>query len=371
MAGAGGYGELRNGAIAVKDGRIAWLGAANDAAAAGSAAAVLAPEDVADQSAPVIRTKDIRRAYSLAAARFWGRQPAICVAITGTNGKTSTVEMTRQLWRMAGFHAASIGTLGITTSNDSASTGLTTPDIVTFLSNMSGLATEGVSHAAFEASSHGLDQYRTEGLPVKAAAFTNLGAFPLPNGSKDAALVIDPARATLPSVLKRAGYTAAAVGKWHLGLGLPDVPLDWNRPLAPGPREVGFDYSFIMAATADRVPCVYVEDQRVVGLDPRDPLRVDYKTPFPGEPTGVSDRAQLKQDWSHGHNMAVVNGIGRIGYSTGGRAAQWVDEDMADTFTARAVAFIAREKDRPFFLYFAPHDIHVPRVPHPRFVGKT
>ncbi|MBC7365838.1 MAG: arylsulfatase [Undibacterium sp.] len=187
----------------------------------------------------------------------------------------------------------------------------------------------------------------------------------------DAALVLDPARATLPSVLKRAGYITAAVGKWHLGLGAPGVPLDWNRPLAPGPREVGFDYSFIMAATADRVPCVYVENQRVVGLDPQDPLRVDYDKPFPGEPTGVSDRAKLKLDWSHGHNMAVVNGIGRIGYSTGGRAAQWVDEDMADTFTGRAVAFIGREKARPFFLYFAPHDIHVPRVPHPRFVGKT
>jgi UDP-N-acetylmuramoyl-L-alanyl-D-glutamate--2,6-diaminopimelate ligase len=94
--------------------------------------------------------------------------------VTGTNGKTSTVEMARQLWRMAGFHAASIGTLGITTSQERAATGLTTPDIVTFLSTMSGLAAEGVTHAAFEASSHGLDQYRTEGLAVTAAAFTNL-----------------------------------------------------------------------------------------------------------------------------------------------------------------------------------------------------
>ncbi|WP_447763701.1 UDP-N-acetylmuramoyl-L-alanyl-D-glutamate--2,6-diaminopimelate ligase [Sphingopyxis panaciterrae] len=115
-----------------------------------------------------------RRAFAQIAARFFHRFPATCVAVTGTNGKTSTVEMTRQLWRIAGFQAASIGTLGITTSNESASTGLTTPDIVTFLSNMSGLAAEGVTHAAFEASSHGLDQYRTEGLTVQAAAFTNL-----------------------------------------------------------------------------------------------------------------------------------------------------------------------------------------------------
>ncbi|MCX6953576.1 MAG: arylsulfatase [Verrucomicrobia bacterium] len=187
----------------------------------------------------------------------------------------------------------------------------------------------------------------------------------------DAALVVDLTRVTLPTVFKRAGYTTGAVGKWHLGLGTAMEQIDWNQPVGPGPREVGFDYSFIMAATADRVPCVYLEDQRVVGLDPKDPLRVNYKEPFPGEPTGVSDRAKLKLDWSHGHNMGVVNGIGRIGYYTGGKAAQWVDEDMADTFTRQAVAFITREKDRPFFLYFAPHDIHVPRVPNPRFVGKT
>ena len=187
----------------------------------------------------------------------------------------------------------------------------------------------------------------------------------------DAALVIDLGRATLPSIMKRAGYTTGAVGKWHLGLGAAGKEIDWNQPIAPGPREVGFDYSFIMAATADRVPCVYVENQRVVGLDPKDPLRVNYKDPFPGEPTGISDRAKLKMDWSHGHNMGVVNGIGRIGYYSGGRAAQWIDETMADTFTGRAVDFITREKDHPFFLYFAPHDIHVPRVPNPRFVGKT
>ncbi|WP_293703051.1 MULTISPECIES: UDP-N-acetylmuramoyl-L-alanyl-D-glutamate--2,6-diaminopimelate ligase [unclassified Sphingopyxis] len=140
---------------------------------AGAVAIVARPEAPVDGAVHVAEANP-RRAFAHVAARFFHRFPATCVAVTGTNGKTSTVEMTRQLWRMAGFHAASIGTLGITTSNDSASTGLTTPDIVTFLSTMSGLATEGVSHAVFEASSHGLDQYRTEGLPVKAAAFTNL-----------------------------------------------------------------------------------------------------------------------------------------------------------------------------------------------------
>ncbi|NIJ39457.1 UDP-N-acetylmuramoyl-L-alanyl-D-glutamate--2,6-diaminopimelate ligase [Sphingopyxis panaciterrae] len=143
------------------------------AVAAGAIAVVARPEARVEGAIHVADTNP-RRTFAHIAARFFHRFPATCVAVTGTNGKTSTVEMTRQLWRMAGFNAASIGTLGITTSNESASTGLTTPDIVTFLSNMSGLAAEGVTHAAFEASSHGLDQYRTEGLPVKAAAFTNL-----------------------------------------------------------------------------------------------------------------------------------------------------------------------------------------------------
>jgi len=144
------------------------------AAVEAGAIAIVARPEARVERAVHIADANPRRAFAHIAARFFHRFPATCVAVTGTNGKTSTVEMTRQLWRMAGFNAASIGTLGITTSQDSASTGLTTPDIVTFLSNMSGLAAEGITHAAFEASSHGLDQYRTEGLPVKAAAFTNL-----------------------------------------------------------------------------------------------------------------------------------------------------------------------------------------------------
>ena len=187
----------------------------------------------------------------------------------------------------------------------------------------------------------------------------------------DAALIIDPARPTVASVLRQAGYATAVVGKWHLGLGPGEGTLDWNAEIRPGPREVGFEHSFIMPATGDRVPCVYVENGRVVGLDPADPIAVDYKTAFPGEPTGITHRDELKMDWSHGHNAAVINGIGRIGYMKGGRSALWVDEDMADTFTANATAFIERERGRPFFLYFATHDIHVPRVPHPRFVGQT
>ena len=145
-----------------------------DAAIAAGAIAVVARPSARVEGAVHIAEDEPRRAFALLAAKFFEPFPQICVAVTGTNGKTSTVEMTRQLWRMAGFHAASIGTLGVTTADDRIVTGLTTPDIVTFLSNMAGLNREGVSHAAFEASSHGLHQCRTEGLPVRAAAFTNL-----------------------------------------------------------------------------------------------------------------------------------------------------------------------------------------------------
>ena len=143
------------------------------AIAAGAVAVVARPEAKVE-GAVHIAAAEPRRAFALAAARWFGRAPATLVAVTGTNGKTSTVELTRQIWQLTGRVAASIGTLGITTSDGQVSTGLTTPDIVTFLSNLSGLATEGVTHTAFEASSHGLDQYRTEGPRVAAAAFTNL-----------------------------------------------------------------------------------------------------------------------------------------------------------------------------------------------------
>ncbi len=144
-----------------------------DAIGAGAVAVVARPEATV-QGALHIADAEPRRAFARLAAKFFAPFPETVVAVTGTNGKTSTVELTRQLWRMAGHHAASIGTLGVTTADDQVSTGLTTPDIVTFLSNMAGLAREGVTHAAFEASSHGLSQYRTEGLPVRAGAFTNL-----------------------------------------------------------------------------------------------------------------------------------------------------------------------------------------------------
>jgi arylsulfatase A-like enzyme len=197
-------------------------------------------------------------------------------------------------------------------------------------------------------------------------AFRQKGTGILPG---DAKMIIPPGRATLASVFKGAGYQTGVVGKWHLGLG--DGALDWNGAIQPGPLEIGFDHCFIMAATGDRVPCVFVKDHQIVGLDPADPIQVSYKQPFPGEQTGKANPELLKMHPSHGHDMALINGISRIGYMKGGKSALWKDEDMADTFTSQAVKFIEASKGAPFFLYFAAHDPHVPRVPHPRFAGKS
>jgi arylsulfatase A-like enzyme len=185
----------------------------------------------------------------------------------------------------------------------------------------------------------------------------------------DANLIVPPNSTTLPGVLKQAGYATGVVGKWHLGLG--DSPIDWNREIRPGPREIGFDYSFIIPATGDRVPCVFVEDQRVVNLDANDPIRVNYSAPFPGVPTAREHPELLRVRASRGHDFAVINGVGRIGYMTGGRSALWVDEEIASTLAGKAAQFIDRHKAAPFFLYLATHDIHVPRIPHARFAGKT
>lgn len=201
-------------------------------------------------------------------------------------------------------------------------------------------------------------------------AFRQKGTGVLPG---DAALIIKPGRTTLPSMLKNAGYRTGVVGKWHLGLGESEV--DWNAEIKPGPKEIGFDDSFIMAATGDRVPTVFVKGHRVVGLDPNDPIKVSYKEKIGTEPTGKENPELLAMKPSHGHDQTIVNGISRIGYMTGGKAARWKDEELSDTFTRQAVQFIERQKenpkDKPFFLYFAAHEPHVPRVPHPRFAGKT
>ncbi len=192
----------------------------------------------------------------------------------------------------------------------------------------------------------------------------------------NAPMKIKPDMFTLPKLFGQAGYRTAVIGKWHLGIGDGKTAVDWNGKVAPGPLEVGFDYSFLLPSTNDRVPCVYVENHSVVNLDPADPLFVGKRPEgFSGTvyPNGKEDPASMSYyGSSHGHNNSVINGIGRIGTMWGGRSALWNDETMADVFVSQACQYIAsQKKDQPFFLFFSSQDIHVPRVPHPRFHGRS
>jgi arylsulfatase A-like enzyme len=188
----------------------------------------------------------------------------------------------------------------------------------------------------------------------------------------DAALIIEPSQSNLASLFKQAGYQTAVVGKWHLGLG-ETLEKNWNAEISPGPRELGFDYSFIFPATADRVPTVFLENQKVVGLDPYDPIAVNYKTPVGNDPTGKEHPELLKMKSSpgQGHDQTIVNGIGRIGYMYGGYAARWSDEEVSLSFLAKARGFMEENKHRPFFLYFSLTEPHVPRMPSTQFKGKS
>jgi len=185
----------------------------------------------------------------------------------------------------------------------------------------------------------------------------------------DAPLLIPVDKPTLPAMLKQAGYATAVVGKWHLGLG--DGDLDWNAAVRPGPLEIGFDYAFLLPATGDRVPTVYVENHQVVGLDPADPVEVSYKEKVGDRPTGIENPELLRYETDGQHNKTIVNGVSRIGYMAGGESALWVDEEFPDVFSGKAAEFIRANKDRPFFLFHSFHDIHVPRLPNPRFKGKS
>ncbi|KAA1243629.1 arylsulfatase [Aquimarina sp. RZ0] len=231
--------------------------------------------------------------------------------------------------------------------------------------NMDKLANNGVRFTNGYASS-------ATCTPSRYALLT--GTYPWRNKNAKilpgtAPLIIDTTQVTIPKILQEKGYHTGIVGKWHLGLGLGKV--DWNTQVSPGPNEVGFDYAYIMAATQDRVPTVYIENGNVVNLDPNDPIKIDYSHNFDGEPTGIDNPELLKLKWHHGHNNSIVNGIPRIGFMKGGEKAKWIDEDMADNFLKKAQEYVVTHKEKPFFLYYALQQPHVPRTPHPRFVGKS
>jgi len=258
------------------------------------------------------------------------------------------------------------------------------PNIVVIYVDDLGYGDVGFNGAT-EIKTPNLDKLASEGLvfengyassatctPSRYALLT--GVYPWRNKSArilpgTAPLIIDTAQMTIPKMLKENGYHTGIVGKWHLGLGTGNV--NWNDRISPGPNEVGFDYSYIMAATQDRVPTVYIENGDVVGLDPNDPIEINYKQNFEGEPNGIDNPELLKLKWHHGHNSSIVNGIPRIGFMKGGEAAKWVDEDMADHFLKGAQDYVKAHKSEPFFLYYAMQQPHVPRTPHPRFEGKS
>ena len=261
-----------------------------------------------------------------------------------------------------------------------------TPNVIVIMADDLGYGDVGCYGAKPEnIKTPHIDQLATEGLqftsgycsastctPTRYALLTGTHAFRVKGSGiagPNSPALIKPDVVTMPDLLQKAGYKTAVIGKWHLGLG--DKQPDWNGDLKPGPLEIGFDYSFLLPTTNDRVPQVYVENHRVLNLDPKDPLWVGHKKPSPDHKTGISHRDELKMDWSHGHNSTIHNGISRIGFYTGGHAARFRDEDLADKWVEKSEAWIKQNKENPFFLFFASHDLHVPRIPHERFQGKS
>lgn len=211
--------------------------------------------------------------------------------------------------------------------------------------------------------------------PSRYAMLT--GEYPFRKAGTDVAagnagMIISPEQFTVADAFKEAGYRTGAIGKWHLGLGSKTAEQDWNGKLDKDLADIGFDYHYIMAATADRVPCVFIENGRVANYDASAPIEVSYRKNFEGEPTGKDNPELLtKLRHSHGHNQSIVNGIGRIGFMKGGGKALWRDEDIADSIAAHAIEFIEDNAQSPFFLYLCTNDVHVPRYPHERFRGKS
>ena len=211
--------------------------------------------------------------------------------------------------------------------------------------------------------------------PSRYGMLTGCYPFRKPNtnvAAGNAGMIITPDQYTLADLFHDQGYKTGAIGKWHLGLGSKTGEQNWNAPLDVHLADIGFDYSYIMAATADRVPCVFIENGKVANYDPSAPIEVSYQKAFEDVRNYKDYKPEeLKLQSSHGHNYSVVNGIGRIGWMKGGGEALWQDENIADSITSHALSFINENQQEPFFLYLATNDVHVPRYPHERFRGKS
>lgn len=233
--------------------------------------------------------------------------------------------------------------------------------------NVDLLATEGIR---FD------NAYSTSAVCTPARYSLLTGQYPFRNPDTrilpgNAKCIISKDTLTLPKVFRQAGYQTAVVGKWHLGLG--DGAIDWNGEIPHTPNDVGFDHSFIFPGTNDRVPCVYVRNHRIAGLEEADPIEVSYEAdcPYPDIDTYHQNPEKLRMRSSHGHDMSIINGVGRIGYMRGGKNAVWRDEDLAEDFLNESRRFIDGCGEQPFFLFYTLHQPHVPRVPNERFRGST
>jgi arylsulfatase A-like enzyme len=244
--------------------------------------------------------------------------------------------------------------------------------------NLDRLAAEGIRFTDGHSASSVCTPSRWSLLTGNYAFRSTLGGKMILPG--DAPLTIKPGSLTLPAMFKQQGYTTGIVGKWHLGLGNPRPKnpkandVNWNDKITNGPEAVGFDESFIIPATGDRVPTVFVRNGKVDNLDPADPITVSYKKRIRNEPTAITNpelATVLLGKRGEGHSDAITRGVSRIGFMTGGKAALWNDADISDTLLAESVKFVEKNKSRPFFLYLATHGIHEPRIPHQRFVGKS
>lgn len=231
--------------------------------------------------------------------------------------------------------------------------------------------------------------------PSRFSLLTGQYAFRLPGSgilSAEDPMCIEPGSFTLPEMLRQNGYRTGIVGKWHLGLGDRFAGIDWNAEIKPGPLEIGFDESFLLPVTNDRVPTVYLEGHRVYNLNETDPLLVKYPDEAHHEfqerefgnygegqsdalvgdlPTGLSHPELLRYGADIQHSGTIINGVSRIGHMAGGKAAWWDDETMTDVFALKSQDFMTRDDDNPFFLFLAMHQNHVPRIPNPRFVGTS
>lgn len=189
----------------------------------------------------------------------------------------------------------------------------------------------------------------------------------------DAQCIISKDQMTLGKMFQKADYNTAVIGKWHLGLS--DGKIDWNGEISHTPNDVGFDHSFIFPGTNDRVPSVYLENRRVLNLDPNDPLEVSYtkECPYDDVDTYYKNPEKLRMFSTHGHDETIVNGVGRMGFMRGGKSAIWKDEDLAERFVGEATKFMDKSKseDKPFFVFYAAHQPHVPRIPNEKFKGAT